>query len=340
MLIRQVEGALEGRAAAELERHLAVCERCREEFESLRDASAVFSASREPAPEPPADLWARVSSAIEREAPPVRRRTPGWTRAGLASAGAAAVLAMVAFAVYQPMHRTWQTEEDVEAKAPRQSSAVSPARAPRPAPPAAVRLAVRKSAPPAAKRVLVPVPQARPSVRVASAIPAPRPAVPRSRTFAGIPVARPVENVKMDGAEAPAPLHSVSTTRTADKAIGVAVTGGHSVYGMEESGQSRMVRHGAEAPKDMTPDGAGYHIFSTDAAAAPSAPASAAGTRPTEAKSLAEAAVAADRISVTLGYARQDGEESGSTDDLERRASAVEMVYSSPDAKARTIFRY
>jgi anti-sigma-K factor RskA len=105
-------GVLEPGKAAELERHLAGCEECRDELEWLRPAAQALPESVERLP-PPRELRARVMAEVEADAErsPARegrRRASGlervsaWLRGPALRpvAGVAALLAIVAVAGY------------------------------------------------------------------------------------------------------------------------------------------------------------------------------------------------------------------------------------------------
>ena len=92
-----LDGRLDAATGAEIEEHLAGCERCRREFDALRLAKH-FVATRLTAPEAPADLRTSILRALQAEA-----RSPApetvivpprsiWRRHGLALASAALFL--------------------------------------------------------------------------------------------------------------------------------------------------------------------------------------------------------------------------------------------------------
>jgi anti-sigma-K factor RskA len=94
-------GALEPSEAAALEEHLAGCEECRAELESLRPAVQTLPEAVEPA-RPPAALRARIMGEIEADAKATH--TPivlGWRRRsrGLRPLAGLAVVALLAMAV-------------------------------------------------------------------------------------------------------------------------------------------------------------------------------------------------------------------------------------------------
>ncbi len=91
---------LGGDDAGWLARHLDTCAECRRDREAFLADRALLRGLRDRAPEPPRDLWARTSAAIEREAGS-RRRRPALARGRLrslpfgAAAGALLVLVVV-----------------------------------------------------------------------------------------------------------------------------------------------------------------------------------------------------------------------------------------------------
>lgn len=69
--------SLDGTEAGWLARHLESCAECRQEREAFLADRALLRALRERTPEPPRDLWARTSAALEREARVRRTRGRG-----------------------------------------------------------------------------------------------------------------------------------------------------------------------------------------------------------------------------------------------------------------------
>ena len=61
----QLDGALSATDAAWLELHLGECRACREIADAYAEDRALLRSL--PMPEPPRDLWARTSVALERE---------------------------------------------------------------------------------------------------------------------------------------------------------------------------------------------------------------------------------------------------------------------------------
>ena len=73
---QRIDGPLGARESAWLDEHLAECERCRSAASAYRtQAEALRTLSY---PEPPRDLWARTSAALDREAPVRRRGRPSF----------------------------------------------------------------------------------------------------------------------------------------------------------------------------------------------------------------------------------------------------------------------
>jgi hypothetical protein len=97
--------------AAWLAAHLDACDGCRRDREAYLVDSALLRSLREQPPEPPRDLWARTSAALDREA--ARRRPAGgaasagarWIRLGPlgAAAGALVVLVLVGTTFFRPV---------------------------------------------------------------------------------------------------------------------------------------------------------------------------------------------------------------------------------------------
>src|SRR6186997_1032069 len=85
--------------------HLDSCAECRQEREAFLADRALLRGLRERTPEPPRDLWARTSAAIEREARSHRGRRPAPARTrGLpfgAAAGALLVIVVIGASVFQ-----------------------------------------------------------------------------------------------------------------------------------------------------------------------------------------------------------------------------------------------
>lgn len=92
-----LDGRLDAETSAEIEAHLAACERCRREFDALRLAKH-FAATRLTAPEAPPDLRESILRALQAETPaaaPAVVIVPPrsvWRRHGLALASAALFL--------------------------------------------------------------------------------------------------------------------------------------------------------------------------------------------------------------------------------------------------------
>jgi hypothetical protein len=83
-----LEGGLEGRAA--FDAHRAACPRCADVLRGIQENEKLLRASR--VPSAPADLWARIATAVARPAP-VRRFRPGpWAAAAVLLIGLAALL--------------------------------------------------------------------------------------------------------------------------------------------------------------------------------------------------------------------------------------------------------
>lgn len=101
-----VDGALEARKAAELERHLETCPACREVLDDLRGMKA--AASDLETPEPGDEVWRKIRSRLTAPAPEpataVRipgRWSLGWASPALRLAGAAALaLILIGSGVY------------------------------------------------------------------------------------------------------------------------------------------------------------------------------------------------------------------------------------------------
>lgn len=94
-----VDGTLDARRTAALERHLAACAACREVLEDFR--AVCDAASRLDAPEPGDDVWRTIRSRLEAEvsgragapsAAAPRRRTFAWGLPAMKLAGAAALV--------------------------------------------------------------------------------------------------------------------------------------------------------------------------------------------------------------------------------------------------------
>ncbi|MGB2953980.1 MAG: anti-sigma factor [Gaiellaceae bacterium] len=88
--------ALDANEESEFERHLALCERCREELAALREAAGALAYAPD-APAPPAELRDRILAQARAERPkvvPLRPRRwlrPGYTAAAAAAAACAAI---------------------------------------------------------------------------------------------------------------------------------------------------------------------------------------------------------------------------------------------------------
>ncbi|MEO5704235.1 MAG: hypothetical protein ABIZ52_04375 [Candidatus Limnocylindrales bacterium] len=88
--------SLGGEDAAWLTGHLEACAECRQEREAFLADRALLRGLRERTPEPPRDLWARTSAALEREARGHRGRRPVPARGrGLPFGAAAGVLIVI-----------------------------------------------------------------------------------------------------------------------------------------------------------------------------------------------------------------------------------------------------
>lgn len=103
----RLDGPLKATEAAWLEEHLADCEACLATAQAFEADRLALRSLRDIAPEPPRDLWARTSAAIEREAAGHGRASTGHGRAStgparqsfLAQWGAIAGIAVVAVVV-------------------------------------------------------------------------------------------------------------------------------------------------------------------------------------------------------------------------------------------------
>lgn len=96
--------------ASWLARHLESCGECRQERDAFLADRALLRGLRERTPEPPRDLWARTSAALEREAGARRGRglgaVPGKRARGLpfgAAAGALIVMVVIGASIIRPV---------------------------------------------------------------------------------------------------------------------------------------------------------------------------------------------------------------------------------------------
>jgi anti-sigma-K factor RskA len=90
--------ALDDEEARRYEAHLARCERCRDELASLSESASALAYATE-APEPPADLRARILEQARSERPNVVPLRPRWIKP-VAAVAAVAVCAVVALAIW------------------------------------------------------------------------------------------------------------------------------------------------------------------------------------------------------------------------------------------------
>jgi Putative zinc-finger len=96
----RIDGQLEPTEAAWLENHLATCDACFDTAVAYETDRLALRALRDDPPQPPRDLWARTSAAIEHEAPGHRRPSTAVVRQGpLAQWGAVAGIVVVALVV-------------------------------------------------------------------------------------------------------------------------------------------------------------------------------------------------------------------------------------------------
>ena len=96
----RLDGPLEATEAAWLDEHLLGCDPCFAAAKAYEADRAALRSLRDTAPEPPRDLWARTSAAIEQEAAGHRRASTGSARRSpLAQWGAVAAIAVVAVVV-------------------------------------------------------------------------------------------------------------------------------------------------------------------------------------------------------------------------------------------------
>jgi hypothetical protein len=92
-----------------LARHLEACAECRRDREAMLADRALLRSLRDRTPEPPRDLWARTSAAIEREAGSRRRRPAGALRRRTgslpfgAAAGVIVVLVVIGASIVPPI---------------------------------------------------------------------------------------------------------------------------------------------------------------------------------------------------------------------------------------------
>jgi hypothetical protein len=99
---------LGGDDAGWLARHLEACAECRRDRAAFLADRTLLRSLRERTPEPPRDLWARTSAAIEREAG-ARRRRPARSRRSVrsmpfgAAAGALIVLVVIGASLVPPL---------------------------------------------------------------------------------------------------------------------------------------------------------------------------------------------------------------------------------------------
>lgn len=100
-----VDGELDHKRRAAVERHLARCHRCAATLERL-EAQAKLLADADPVPPLPADLWLRVQREVEEsEQRPWYRRHPG----GLRRVACVAACVLVGFAAGAVL--SWQTPD-------------------------------------------------------------------------------------------------------------------------------------------------------------------------------------------------------------------------------------
>ncbi len=85
--------ALDPEDARQYEAHLARCERCRDELASLSEAAGALAYATE-APQPPAELRARILQQARRERPNVVSLRPRWAVPAAAAAAVAACAAI------------------------------------------------------------------------------------------------------------------------------------------------------------------------------------------------------------------------------------------------------
>ena len=107
---RQMLEPLDDASASWLTRHLADCHECRKDRDAYLADRDLLRSLRDRAPQPPRDLWARTSAALDRESQARQRRglgAPGSTRRGGwrrlpfgPAAGALLVLVVVGVSIY------------------------------------------------------------------------------------------------------------------------------------------------------------------------------------------------------------------------------------------------
>jgi anti-sigma-K factor RskA len=90
--------ALEPQEARRYEAHLARCEHCRDELASLSESSSALAYATE-APQPPADLRARILAQARSERPNVVPLRPRWIKP-VAAVAAVAVCAAIALGIW------------------------------------------------------------------------------------------------------------------------------------------------------------------------------------------------------------------------------------------------
>jgi anti-sigma-K factor RskA len=90
--------ALEPEEARGYEAHLARCERCRDELASLSESASALAYATE-APQPPADLRARILAQARSERPNVVPLRPRWIKP-VAAVAAVAVCAAIALGIW------------------------------------------------------------------------------------------------------------------------------------------------------------------------------------------------------------------------------------------------
>jgi hypothetical protein len=163
---------------ARIEAHLARCPACRAQADSMRRIALMLRADAPPAASPAPDLWARLRTQIEAEAPrpaaaPTFRQQPQRRRAVPLIAIPAGALAAVAVLAAVAYHGGRPAQDQTDIRFATFTPAVMPSAAPppvedvRPAPPSARRPARDGAARRAA--VLAGVQRAREQARLASA---------------------------------------------------------------------------------------------------------------------------------------------------------------------------
>lgn len=334
MLMALAAGALSPEASARLKEHLGGCAACSAELSQLKSAGDLFAAAAPPAAQAPSDLWEKVQAQISQ--PPARTwLQTGWAMR-LATAGAAAAMVVLAYQV------TLQDPQEtlVPASDPTKQQAQLTQVLPKPSAEPVRRAAVAK----------------------APAAPTFAPAPSRKITTAP-PTAK--KKVAIKRRALPEPLASVGFGLTFDRRDDTTATASRASGG--NSAASTKTFFARSAP-DTSAAASNLGVAQPEPAAESSWE---------KAREVGDTAVAAGvmmgRIAVdrgTLGaYALSaddtleladkplmegdtremnswrtsstwDGKAARTTRGYEENACAVEMVYTSPDERARTLFSY